>query len=209
MDSHLTRNSVTSSLKGFYWLDDPLANAAFRGSPDDFEMGQLTRGMPVTGTAARVRQLRGSTLRDFIWVEPHPVINDRVVELLSSHGLTGWTTYPVEILDRRGEIVRGYHGLAVTGRCQSIRIGKKYSNVVYKDYPGGTFPNYKGLYFSKDSWDGSDFLVAADGQGGWILVTERVRQLFRKNRVTNCRLTPIEDVEIAVSDQPDLLPSRT
>ena len=181
----------------FYLLSDPLANSAFRGKVDDvalyeeMEMAKLGRGRP--SQVPLIRQSMGRKLCDFIWVSLVPIIHQRVVDLLTLGGVTGWTSYPVLVIDRNGREVRDYHGLCITGRCESIFVDRKRAEVVYRDLPGGRFPYYKGLHVTTESWDGSDIFAAADGKTGHIVVTEKVRKLFAKARVTNVELNPIAE----------------
>jgi hypothetical protein len=83
----------------------------------------------------------------------------------------------------------------------SMFLDKEHSEVVYQDYPGGRFPNYKGLYV--DSWDGSDLFVAADGKTGFKVVTRRVAELFRRKKITNVVFAPVSDVQGSATDQPE------
>ena len=35
--------------------------------------------------------------------------------LLEENGITGWSTYPIEVYDRKGNSLPDYHGFAITG----------------------------------------------------------------------------------------------
>ena len=181
----------------FYLLSDPLANSAFRGKVDDvalyeeMEMAKLGRGRP--SQVPLIRQSMGRKLCDFIWVSLVPIIHQRVVDLLTLGGVTGWATYLVQVFDRQGVPAPGYHGLSITGRCESIFVDRARAEVVYEDLPGGRFPHYKGLSITTDSWDGSDIFTAADGKTGFVIVTTKVRDLLASASVTNVVLRPISE----------------
>jgi hypothetical protein len=178
-------------------MSDPLSNSAFRGDVDDVatyrEMEVAKRGDSRPSQVPVIHHSMGRKLCDFIWVSLVPIIHQRVVDLLTLGGVTGWTSYPVLVIDRDGREVRDYHGLCITGRCESVFVDRKRAEVVYQDMPGGRFPYYKGLHVTTESWDGSDVFTAADGKTGHIVVTEKVRDLFAKARVTNVEISPISE----------------
>lgn len=187
-------------------MSDPLSNSAFRGGVDDVgryeEMELASRGEGRPLQFPLIRHSMGRKLCDFIWVSLVPIIHQRVVDLLTLGGVTGWTSYPVLVIDRDGREVREYHGLCITGRCQSMYLDAAHSELVYEELPGGLCPFYKGLHITTDSWDGSDIFRAADGKSGWVVATEKVKDLFVKAKVTNVRLYPVSDVRVAAEDQP-------
>ena len=51
----------------------------------------------------------------------------------------------------------------------------------------------KGFHFPLESWDGNDFFTP-EGSGR-IIVTERVKNLFKKHKVTNVVFQNLEDEE--------------
>jgi hypothetical protein len=123
-------------------------------------------------------------------------ISERVRSLLLSGGYTGWGEYPVTVLDRKGNELPGYSGLAVTGR--GGKRDRTRSSVVLKPAPtpgGRPFEVYRGLYFSEEDWDGSDLFLVR----GFIVVSHRVRDTLSSAKVSNIKLTPLTEVEIDVS----------
>lgn len=202
MGSHSTRRTTPA----LYRMGDPLSNAAFRGDVQNVavyrEMESAYRGVSRPSRIPSVRHGMGRRLCDFIWVSLIPIIHQRVVDLLTLAGTTGWAAYPVQVFDRQGVPVTGYHGLIITGRCQSMFLDAEHSEVVYEELPGGRYPYYKGLHITTDSWDGTDIFTAADGKTGWVVVTEKVKELFVKAKVTNVRLYPVSEVRVAAEDQP-------
>ncbi len=195
------------NLPSFFCLADAGSNSAFRGGAELHSkvMWPLVRGERQATEPVRIRHTMGSILRDFLWAELYPLVNDRIKELLTASRLTGWSTYPVEVLDKNGHQVAGYHGLSIVGRCQSLTLDKEHSKLIYEENARGRFPYYQG--FSIDSWDGSDFMMGADGMTGFILVTDGVRKLFQKTRATNLRLEPASAVRVYAMDQPKFMTS--
>ena len=50
----------------------------------------------------------------------------------------------------------------------------------------------KRLVFDVSQWDRSDLFYLEDVPGAG-LVTERVRAAFKKQKITNCEFTPLDD----------------
>ena len=110
---------------------------------------------------------------DIVWTDRSLlIVSDRVVEVLNDNKLTGWSTYPVTLTNRDDEILNGYCGLAITGRCGEIDNSR--CQIVPKQYPAGEFPVYRGIYFDESTWDGSDIFCFSGG-GARKCVTERFR----------------------------------
>lgn len=152
-----------------------------------------------------IHQASGRKLLDFIWISLEPLVHERVMDLLTLSSVTGWATYPVEVYDSEERSIPGYHGFSITGRCESMFMDRDHSQLVYEENPRGRFPYYKGLFITTDSWDGSDIFTAADGRTGHIIITERVRDLFRKAKATNVRFEPVSEVRVYATDQTALL----
>lgn len=192
-DSH----SIHEIVPAFYTLDDPLSNSAFRGDPSGGatyrELEEAMRGHGRPSGVPLIKHSMGRKLCDFIWVSLVPIIHERVVDLLTLGGVTGWDTYPVRVFDRQGQPAPGYHGLIITGLCESIFVDPERAEVVYQDLPGGRFPYYKGLTVTTDSWDGSDIFRAADRKTDHVVVTTKVEALFASAGVTNVALRPISE----------------
>lgn len=188
-----------------YDLHDPVGKRPFRGCFQHHDTGlQLSRAEATTRDPVRVTWAMGSAAPgDVIWTtSAHPlIVSARVVELLRSQQLTGWSTYPVRVFDKAGHERDGFAGLAVTGRCGPIDLSK--STVEVRQYPGGHFPEFHGHFFDPATWDGSDFCVPAPDAEGRVsldrIVSARVVQLFKHNRITNLRLVALSDARISTS----------
>lgn len=203
MDSTFTTRSVDYGK--FYELSDPLANRPLR--LEDYDSDWLTneqlqllvRGALRPEQPLKLRGYMGRQVVDVLWTGRALLfcVSSRVIELLSEHGITGWSTFPVEVYDRQGGPLPGYHGFAITGPV--CRRDKSRSQIVAKPPPvpeGEGREVYRGLYFDESQWDGSDFFWV-DRSGGRV-VTERVYRLFKRNKISNVRLVPLPEVEIDV-----------
>lgn len=194
----------------FYWLSSGWVRGALEGGPSASEFEgpsvcdaweRALRGEPA-GARLQVALHRGGRPYPFLWAGTYPLVDERVVALFTSNGLTGFTTSPVEVLRSDGTPVDGYRVLGVTGRCDRITIGEGYSRVVERTFPGGTFPHYQGLYVDVATWDGSDFLMSRERGVTFVVVTARVREALLQSRVKNVDLRDTEEIEFPV------LPSR-
>ena len=117
------------------------------------------------------------------------ILSDNVYETLIKNGVTGWSTYPIEIFDKSGFSVDGYQGLSVTGKCGKLDESK--SIIISKISKGQAINLRKGLYFDKASWDGSD-IFSPEGSMH-TFVTERVVNLLSK--FSNMVFDNIKDIE--------------
>jgi hypothetical protein len=142
---------------------------------------------------------RGGKATDVLWAYDVFIyfFSESLRRLLSEEGVSGWTTYPVELYDRKGNHLPGYQGIAVTGR--ECRRDRSRSQIVDKPppAPGGQGRQvYRGLFFDESQWDGSDmFWVSEVG----IVVTEKLYRLFQRHKIRNVEFTPLSEVEIRVS----------
>jgi hypothetical protein len=186
----------------FYELDDPLANRPLRitvrGYSDwvtsDFTW-TLFRGQDLPMQPIKLGGYMGGQVTDFLWSDLIYMvcISARTVEILEEHKVTGWATYPVEVYGKNGEAILGYYGFSVTGG--ECRRDRSRSQIITKQAVVGGKPYevYKGLYFYEEDWDGSDIFIVQ--KFGGIVITENVFKIFKKARITNVKLTPLQEVE--------------
>jgi hypothetical protein len=122
------------------------------------------------------------------------LISDKMKAVLEENCLTGWKTFTVKVLTKKGEEIEGYHGLSITGRCGEIDESK--SEIIMKQFvPNGVFAKYyKGLHIGLDKWDGSDFFLPEKYFG--TIVTSRVAEILKREKLTNIRLENLADIEI-------------
>jgi hypothetical protein len=195
--------STNLDFRKMYRLDDPLASRPLRlsiGGYSDWLTGEqawaLFRGEFKMMEPLKLKADRGGQATDFLWSTFPPLvcISIRIANLFRTHDVTGWTTYPVEVFGRKGEALSGYLGFAVKGQGGSR--DRSRSQIITKPAPtskGQPRQVYRGLYFNKDQWDGSDVFWV---QG--IVVTDKVRMILKTAKATNVALTPLPDVEIDV-----------
>lgn len=185
-------------------LYDPLANRPLRLTTEEDsdwlsleQAAALLKGELKLQHPLKLKGYMGGQPTDFLWssLASLVIISQRVIELLKSHAFTGWSAYPVEVYDRKGEPLLDYSGLAITGRAG--KQDRSRSTIITKPAPvpgGKPYQVYKGFYFDERQWDGSDiFLVDS-----FKVVTQRVQRAFERAKVSNVRFTTLVDVEIDV-----------
>lgn len=200
--------STSLSFDKMYKLRDPLGNRALRlTAHDDFDWltndiaGSLFSGqLVVPPQSLLLHGYMGGQPMDFLWSGMTPIVcvSERVIKLLAMHNLTGWSTYPVEVYDRTGDLLPNYHGFSITGRVgQRDRSQSQILDVPLYKGSEKTHKVYKGFFFDKSSWDGSDFCTTVGTY--YKIVTKAAFDVLKQNKVNNIRLTRLTDVEIPVS----------
>lgn len=121
------------------------------------------------------------------------LISDKMKATLERNALTGWQTFEVKVLDKKGQEIQDYHGLSITGRCGKIDYSK--SEIIEKrlvpNAPLGKY--YKGLHVGLDKWDDNDFFLPEKYFG--IIITNRAAEVLKKNKLTNIRLENLGEIE--------------
>jgi hypothetical protein len=128
------------------------------------------------------------------------IVSQRFIDVLLENRFTGWDTYPVKVHAKGGELVPGYHGLCISGRCGPVLWEK--SEVIYKDYPGSRFPCYKGEYFDPDTWDGSDLFMRTTFTGV-MYVLEPVKNALTRAKIRNLLFERLDEIVLQVELNPN------
>ena len=191
-DSDTAKSSSTS----FYTLTPGWATKYCFAKVDTSSMGDASvewsyrRLADFKGTAF-LEVESGTTCGDFLRNDALlMVVTSRLITILKSHGIRAFSTYRVRVT-RDGVDIPGYFGLAVLGKggpndpslvtyCEDARSKSKSRKI-------------DGLRPTK--WDGSD-LFTLDDMYRVVLATEKVRRVFKQERVTNCLFEPAEEFKI-------------
>jgi hypothetical protein len=195
----------TTYFSDFFVVNDPASKKSFRGKieNDIGDFGQLLRA-DVRADYLSVRHLEGGR-------EPSPLfwntvcdpfcVTDDLLNILRANDISGWSTIPVTVVDKNGKTWDNFSVLTVQGRADAVDYLQ--SDVVFKQMPGGIFPSFKGLYFKRESWDGSDiFMTRADSYGkqtAFVYATRRLVEVFRKSKIKNISFINFNDYEISCS----------
>lgn len=106
------------------------------------------------------------------------VISDRMKLVLEENGFTGWKTYPVQLYDKKKNLISGYSGFTVTGK----------GGRVYYPLNEAWVPV---LGWNPACWDGSDFFHFENTRH--IIITERVMKVLKKHKIDAIDMKPLED----------------
>ena len=134
------------------------------------------------------------------------LFSSKIINILVENHITGWKIYPCELYGLDGKMIEGYSIFSVTGRCAPIDWTK--SEKFIKDpyiIGGGAADMIRGIYFGLDSWDGSD-IFTAEGGTAFTFVTQKVRDLLIKNKVTNILLERVTEMEILAPQSKEIDP---
>jgi hypothetical protein len=176
-------------LNKFYIFQTPFSSVSVSvaGQSIDFDIcikllyGE-TKGVKLPITLYQKKGRRWTDVLDPISVSLH-VVSERFIKLLELNKVRGWKTFPVKILDKKGNEILGYHGFSIIGKCGAPDYTK--SEVYEKQIaPNGSINKYyKGLHLDFDKWDGSDFFIPE----GTILivVTQKVKDIIERNKLGN------------------------
>ena len=139
------------------------------------------------------KQKSGKKLRDLLdtGFPSLYLISDKMKTILEENHLTGWKSYPIQLYDKKGNELFGYHGFSITGRCDPIDYEK--SSIIEKQFVtnGPICKYYKGIFI--DGWDGSDFFMPK--HTSQMIVTKKTADILKKYKLTNISLKNLADYE--------------
>lgn len=167
------------------------------------EMNHLIRGNYDNFTFPlkfnKIKDDAGSKFRDVLDTRYPPayLISDRMKSLLEEHRITGWSCYPIELYDKKNARITGYHGFSITGRAGAMDLSNQPIGEKRYREDGPVRKVYKGGYFDIDTWDGSDFFILDNSY--WVIVTARVVELLKKNKITALEFERLSDMELSYS----------
>jgi hypothetical protein len=122
------------------------------------------------------------------------LISDKLKTVLENNSLTGWKIFSIEVYDKKDNLVLGYHGLSVTGRCESASFNQ--SKIIEKQFisTGPICKYYKGISITQ--WDGTDFFSPKTKYQTFI--TQKAANLLKKNKITNMQIENITEYEVDI-----------
>ena len=146
--------------------------------------------------------LSGRTIDDFVWTwYSECLVQDRVLEVFRTCGLTGYDVKPVKARFKRraGEepprlwelVTIGWAGMAPVDCGIGI---KRHCNACGSTIYTGCSDTSKLI--STSQWDGSDFFMVWP-LPGHIFVTPRAVQAIQDNRLSGAILKPVEALDLA------------
>jgi hypothetical protein len=189
-----TRSRSTSDPHRSFWIVDVDLDgqgAQFHSSDEtgdalfDWHFGRaLLEGRRKPTSPLVFRQVRKSRWYDMLWSGQAQimVVSSRLVDLLKAEHATGWSTYPLTLLDKRGKRVPGYCGLAVTGASGPIEWKRSERVLKPPAVPRGKGRWVRrGAWFDEESWDGSDFFFP--GETMHLMVSDRIVRAMKRAKL--------------------------
>ena len=126
-------------------------------------------------------------------------ISEKVVDVLSTNNVTGWKTYPVEVYTQEDELIRGFNGFTITGRCGAVKPSLCEEVIIPPTYKGGpSVPGYKGDPLDLDTWDGSDIFILEHTV--YKYATAKVKNVLSKLKNSNVAFEDIAERLIPQKD---------
>ena len=146
---------------------------------------------PQHGVCYRVTSGRRKT--DFIGDDLAPLISEDAYEVFKKYRFSGWSTYPVKIIDRQSNVFPvKYFGLAILGRSGPMDMTRGVKETFKQKDGKLAILSMDGLFFDLESWDGSDFFVLKDS--GFLLVTKRVVDALKCSGLVGWTERELKDV---------------
>jgi len=100
------------------------------------------------------------------------VFSEKVKNLFEENNVTGIEFYPIVIEG----VEEKYFGYFITGRAGKVLNTDEMDCI----------PMFEPLKYNENEWDGSDVFLFSNSTGGFI--TEKVKNIFDKNKITNLRI---------------------
>jgi hypothetical protein len=119
------------------------------------------------------------------------LISSMMKDIIENNGFSGCRFSHASIFQNGEPIRDDYYLLAITGKAGPIDNEKSERiSVTYKSGVKGI--EFKGLFFSEESWDGSDFFTPE----GLVLpfVVSRVKNAIEKTNITNVKFVDASEV---------------
>jgi len=119
------------------------------------------------------------------------IVSNEVIQLWKAENITGWDTFPVQIFDRTGNsLSKRYSGITVKGRAGKLDYNRSGAKTYLDENDEEVILSMEAIYFDLRKWDGSDIFLLDDGN--WVLVTRRVIDLMKREKLTGWLATPIK-----------------
>lgn len=184
----------------FFELTDPFATRPIRLDPQQEWLTEedtihLFYGESQPPEPVVFKPQTGKHATDVLWTTFPPLlcVSQRLVDLLQVNKFQGWSTYPIEVYDNNDMLIPGYYGFAIGSYAGKQDYERSTVNV--KPLVSGAKPSkqYMGMYFDESKKDRCDIFRI---QNAVIVLTKRVMQMFKKNKISNVCFTALPEVEI-------------
>jgi len=177
-----------------WWADNMEYDAHFEPVQEKHRVRRLHRGR------LSVVLPSPAAVGDFVWsVFYECLITDRVRRLFLEKGFSGYTTEPVAVAkfkrkSKRVSEIPQLFEMLIYGEGGPPDPSSGSARLTDPDERGFViYSSYKnGLLVNERTWDGSDFFTIEGHHH--IIVSERVKDLIVRERLSNCMLIPVENL---------------
>ena len=122
--------------------------------------------------------LKGSRIGGFLPGRMALFVTDPVLKLFDDEKVTGWKTYPLNVVDKNSKVIVGIHGLQVVGRAGPLTARAQKDD---------------SIDFKSTSWDGSDLFVLEET---WLVIVHpRVVEILEKNKIKGAVWTRLSEID--------------
>jgi hypothetical protein len=139
-----------------------------------------------------------------VWAVHDCLIHEELLDKFTDEGFTGFRTQPAKLRYSDGKITTSYKVLIVTGWAgivlpdSGMKIIEECPNCHWKVY--SPISNYESIV-DWSQWTGDDFFIVYPLVGR-ILVTERVGEFLKKEKVKSYLLHDLKDEPDIIREQP-------
>jgi hypothetical protein len=151
---------------------------------DDIDQYQFLRSEMIPTAPIRLRHATGRHWCDLVSSSCCDLLSNRVFQAFEDCSATGWKAFPVDIRNKKSEVVSGYAAISVTGRAGPLDPSLSQRQWFEPPVPEGKGHwGLKGCLFQPDTWDGSDVFIP--GITSFVFVTEKVKRAVEGIGVSN------------------------
>jgi hypothetical protein len=117
------------------------------------------------------------------------IVHRSIRDVMAASGLTGWTDYPMRIVDRQGLSYEDFVGLGVHGRHGPYDFSEARPRA---EYPTDT--SWIGRRLLAENWDGSDLSVFKDPGHIGVLASPRAADLLKAHGGSELYIRPLSKI---------------
>lgn len=140
----------------------------------------------------------GTVFPDVIWTGFYRLVSAALWSAIQAEGISGCRSYPCGFVPISMSSP-SYVVLGITGRCNEISFGDgKFGNRRRRTDRKGRRLVYAMLDVDLTEWDGADMFMGRSKRTAHRCVSQRVRQLFERLRVSGVMFDAAEDCEMFV-----------
>lgn len=188
----------------FYCIRNPWKNKFYYGRIVNYtkNLGKNLLLGKHSNVEPKIQITNGNKAGDFMFTDALIIscVSEKVIKAFKEHKILGWKCYDVTVKNMNKNLIKGYHGLSITGRISGFNTESIYETQKSFGMFRKKMTVQKGLKLDLSEWDQSDLFVIEDKN--YIFVSSKVAKLFQKIKFTNVVLGKIEDIEVPLLNKP-------